>query len=89
MQLCSSDSTALHQKVLLYIELQAVVQVVIQLLAEHLDPAQPQKLGEVQQKLYDESRETHGPSFSRFSFYEEEKECEGYILYTSYVSWWI
>lgn len=36
------------EAILLWVELQAVVQVLIQQLAVHLDPTQPHKLGDVQ-----------------------------------------
>lgn len=42
-----------RESVLLWIELQAVVQVLIQQLALHLDPSQTSKLGDVESNLKD------------------------------------
>ena len=43
IQLCRSPTTNDQEKVLLYIELQAVVQVTVQQVAIYLDPSQPNK----------------------------------------------
>ncbi len=45
--LCTSQPTSDAFKAVLYIELQAVTQVIAQQLALHLDPSEPEKLGEV------------------------------------------
>ena len=45
--LCASPSTCDRDRVILWIELQAVIQVVAQQLALHLDPSEPEKIGEV------------------------------------------
>ena len=44
------------EAVLLWVELQAVMQVLIQQLAEHLDPAQPHKVGDLQLVVDDINR---------------------------------
>ena len=45
--ICTSEPTSNAVKAVLYIELQAVIQVIAQQLALHLDPTQPEKFGEV------------------------------------------
>ncbi len=45
--LCTSQPTSDALRAVLYIELQAVTQVIAQQLALHLDPSEPEKLGEV------------------------------------------
>ena len=45
--LCTSEPTSNAAKAVLYIELQAVIQMIAQQLALHLDPSQPEKFGEV------------------------------------------
>ena len=47
------DTAQGGEAVLLYIELQAVTQVLIQQLALHLDPSQMNRLGDVQPLLHD------------------------------------
>ena len=44
MQLCKSTTKSDQEKVLLYIELQAVVQVIVQQVAIDLDPSEPSKI---------------------------------------------
>ena len=53
MQLCGSPSTHDQEKVLLYIELQAVVQVIVQQVAINLDPSQPTKFGQLTNVIQD------------------------------------
>ncbi len=45
--LCTSQPTSPTLKAVLYIELQAVTQVIAQQLAVNLDPSEPEKIGEV------------------------------------------
>ena len=46
-QLCKSTTRSDQEKVLLYIELQAVVQVIVQQVAIYLDPSEPSKIGQL------------------------------------------
>ena len=45
--LCNSQPTSKELKVVLYIELQAVIQVIAQRLALHLDPTHPNKIEDI------------------------------------------
>lgn len=47
-QQCASPNTGEVENVLLWVELQAVVQVVLQELATHLDPSETRCMGEIQ-----------------------------------------
>ena len=47
-QQCASPTTGEVERVLLWVELQAVVQVVLQELAAHLDLSETHRLGEIQ-----------------------------------------
>ena len=47
-QQCASPTTGEVENVLLWVELQAVVQVVLQELATHLDPSETHCMGEIQ-----------------------------------------
>ena len=47
-KLCTSPTVGDRESVLLWVELQAVVQMVLQQLATHLDPSEPHRMGEIQ-----------------------------------------
>lgn len=48
IQQCASLATSEEEGVLLWVELQAVVQMILQELAAHLDPAEAYHIGEIQ-----------------------------------------
>ena len=56
--LCSSPTVGEGESVILWVELQAVVQVVLQQLATHLDPSESHRMGEVQPLVEDINRYT-------------------------------
>ena len=57
-KLCTSPTVGEGESIILWVELQAVVQMVLQQLATHLDPSEPHRMGEIQPLAEDINRYT-------------------------------